>query len=93
MASPVAPTLILIICVFVAQVSSQLDCPTGPRSTVPESTTLSDTVHLLWTESSEEARDTALCHVACSNYAFIDMGNSTNASISDEPVSVDRAII
>ena len=87
MASSFAPTLLLLlsICAFTAQVSSQFDCTSAE---VPETSSLSDTVHLLRTDNAEEARHAALCHVACVSFTFSDIffedlntsGNGTNST-------------
>ena len=96
MASPFAPTLLLLlhsICALTAQVSSQLDCPSESYAALPETSSLSDTVHLLRTDSAEEARHAALCHVACVSFTFSDiffdeMNTSGNGTNSTEPEAV-----
>ena len=95
MASPFAPTLLLLllsICALTAQVSSQLDCPSESYA-LPNTSSLSDTVHLLRTDSAEEARHAALCHVACVSFTFSDiffeeMNTSRNGTNSTEPEAV-----
>ena len=76
---------LITLCAFVLQVSSQLECPSTPAGPdyVLEPSTLSDTVHLLRTDSAEEARNAALCHVACINYVFANGSNGTNETAYD----------
>ena len=56
------------------------ECSTEAPDTTASS--LSDTVHQVMTESAEDVRVAALCHVACINYVLNPgVANSTNGSM------------
>ena len=48
---------------------SDLECPEENEIDESFRSTPSDIVHLLVTDSADDAKYTALCHVACINYA------------------------
>ena len=77
MASPFPVLYLALTLSFVPRVPGKLECTTAAsRTSVDESdyvlvpSSPSDTVHLLMSDSAEEARITTLCHVVCINYAF-----------------------
>ena len=66
--------------VFAQPVCVQPDGSAGLDFVLPSDTSPSDSGHVLVTLDAVEARNIALCHVACINLLYANAGNGTNGT-------------
>ena len=67
----------------------QPDGSAGLDFVLPSDTSPSDSGHVLVTTDADEARNTALCHVACINLLYANGNNDTDGTGNDTDGTID----
>ena len=95
--SMASPFLLVCLVASLASLSprvlAQPVCVQPDGSVLPSDTSPSDSGHVLVTTDADEARNTALCHVACMNLLYANGTNDTDGTIDTDGIVVRFSII